>query len=231
MQIPDIVAQSDHWLVINKPSGMVVHRSRGANDRYTLVQVMRDHLGPDVFPVNRLDRQTSGLIVMARCRDSARELSTAFAERTVSKTYEAVVRGWPPIEEDEEFLIERELTGKAASTTIKLLHKVLLDLSLSTHPQTRLSRLQLHPKTGIFHQLRRHLRGWGFPIVNDPKHGDRTLNRAFHQEFKVKRMLLHSRSITFPFGGQLHTAEANWSGRAKGLLHHLGLMPEAGVKV
>ena len=73
MQTPEIVAQTDHWLVVNKPSGMVVHRSRGANDRYTLVKTMRDELGPDVFPVNRLDRQTSGIIVMARSRDAARK--------------------------------------------------------------------------------------------------------------------------------------------------------------
>ncbi len=88
---------TDHWIAVNKPSGMVVHKSRGANDRHTLVSVMRDHLGPDVFPVNRLDRQTSGIILMARDRDSARELSTAFAERAVFKTYEAVVRGCPSL--------------------------------------------------------------------------------------------------------------------------------------
>ena len=229
MQVPKIVAQSDHWLVVNKPSGMVVHRSRGANDYHTLVRVMREELGPDVFPVNRLDRQTSGAIVMARSRDAARELSTAFAERTVQKTYEAVVRGWPPLSEDEEHLIDRELGDKPASTRIRVLHKTLLDVSLSHHPQTRVARLRVFPKTGLHHQIRRHLRGWGYPIVNDQKHGDRTLNRGFHETFKVKRMLLHSKSITFSFQGQQYTAECDWSGRTRGLLHHLGLMPEAGV--
>jgi tRNA pseudouridine65 synthase len=189
---------------------------------------MRDLLGPDVFPVNRLDRATSGLVVMARCKDSARELSTAFAERTVFKTYEAVVRGWPPLGPDDEHLIERELSGKAASTTIRILHKALIDSQLGLHPQTRLARLELFPKTGLFHQLRRHLRGWGYPILNDHKHGDRPLNRTFKERYKVKRMLLHSRKITFPFGGEIFTAEADWSGRGRGLLHHLGLMPEAG---
>lgn len=227
MQTPDIVAQTDHWLVVNKPSGMVVHRSRGANDYYTLVKVMRDHLGPDVFPVNRLDRQTSGLIVMARCRDSARELSTAFAERQVHKVYEAVVRGWPPLEEGADFTIDRELGGKAASTRIELMNRVLIPEEMSQHPETRMARLRLFPKTGVFHQIRRHLRGWGYPVVNDQKHGDRTLNRAFHELYKVQRMLLHSRAIGFTFGGQEYTVEADWSGRVRGLLHHIGLMPEA----
>ena len=227
MQIPNIVLQSDHWLAVNKPSGMVIHRSRGANDKYTLVRVMRDHLGPEVFPVNRLDRQTSGVILMAKSRDAARELSQAFAERTVFKTYEAVVRGWPPLGPEDEHLIDRELKGKAASSRVRFLTKSLLDMELGKYPKTRLSRLRIFPKTGVFHQIRRHLRGWGYPVLNDRKHGDRDLNVAFHNQFKVKRMLLHSRSLTFPFGGESYTAEADWSGRTRGLLHHLGLMPES----
>lgn len=229
MQIPEIVAQSDHWVAINKPAGMVIHRSRGANDYHTLVRTMRDHLGDNVFPVNRLDRQTSGVILMARCKDSARELSMAFADRSVQKTYEAIVRGWP-LEEGEEHLIERELTGKAASTRFQLIEKTLLDEALGKFPQTRLSRLRVFPKTGTFHQIRRHLRGWGYPIINDRKHGDNTINPAFHEKYKLKRMLLHSRELSFPFGGETFTARAEWSGRTKGLLYHLGLMPEAGPK-
>ncbi|MCA9776570.1 MAG: pseudouridylate synthase, partial [Candidatus Eremiobacteraeota bacterium] len=114
-----------------------------------------------------------------------------------------------------------------ASTRVRLVCKNLLDVSLGKHPQTRIARLRLFPKTGLTHQIRRHLRGWGYPILNDQKHGDRTLNRAFHEVYKVKRMLLHSRSITFTFDGQEYTAEADWSGRTRGLLHHLGVMPEA----
>jgi len=227
MEVPDIILQSDRWLVVNKPSGMVIHRSRGANDHYTLVRVMRDHLGPNVFPVNRLDRQTSGCILMARDKDSARELSLAFAERNVRKTYEAVVRGWPPLEPGEEHLIDRELSGKPASSRITVLETSLLDMALGIHPQTRLARVRVHPKTGLHHQIRRHLRGWGYPIINDGKHGDRTLNRAFHAKFKIDRMLLHSRRLTFPFQGEEYTAEVDWSGRTRGLLHHLGLSPES----
>lgn len=227
MQTPEILAQSDHWLAIDKPSGMVVHRSKGANDWYTLVRVMREAVGPDVFPVNRLDRQTSGVILMARSKEAARELSGAFAQRKVSKVYEAVVRGWPKLAPDEEHLIDRVLGDKPASTRVEFVHQSLLDLPLGKHPQTRLTRLRLHPKTGVHHQLRRHLRGWGYPIINDQKRGDRALNRAFHERFKIKRMLLHSRKLTFPFGGETFVCETNWSGRTRGLLHYLGLMPES----
>lgn len=223
MQLPNIIAITDHWLAVDKPSGLVIHRSRGANDRHTLVSVMRDHLGPGVSPVNRLDRQTSGIVLMARSTEAARELSTAFAERTVSKTYEAVVRGWPPIDTESEFLIERPLSGKPAQTRIRLLKRTSLEVQLSRHPTTRLSRLRLFPRTGIHHQLRRHLRGWGYPIVNDRKHGDDKLNPAFHEKYGVKRMLLHSRVLTFPFQGESFTVETDWNGRSLGLLEYLGL--------
>lgn len=202
---------------------MVIHRSRGANDRHTLVSVMRDEYGASVSPVNRLDRQTSGVVLMARDTDSARELSEAFANRTVAKTYEAVVRGWPPLQPEEEFLIERPLSGKPAQTRVELLTKTALDVQLGRHPTTRLARLRLYPRSGIHHQIRRHLRGWGYPIINDRKHGDDKLNPAFHQQYGIKRMLLHSRKLTFPFRGDSITVEANWNGRTLGLLEFLGL--------
>ena len=202
---------------------MVVHRARGANDRYNLVAVMRELLGPEVYPVNRLDRQTSGVIIMALSKDGARELSAAFAERRVEKTYEAVVRGWPPLEIGEEFVIDRELTGRPASTIVEVLAKTELDVQLGRYPKCRLARVRLRPKTGITHQLRRHLKGWGYPIVNDRRHGDTKLNPKFFETYKVKRLLLHSRRLVFPFGGETFTAEAEWNGRALGLLQYLGL--------
>lgn len=223
MQAPNIVAQADGWVAVDKPSGMVVHRARGANDRHTLVSVMRELLGPDLFPVNRLDRQTSGVIVMARSKDAARELSTAFAERQVQKTYEAVVRGWPPLKPGQTLLIDRVLGDKSALTEVDVLTTTELDVSLGRYPTTRLARVRLRPATGITHQLRRHMKGWGYPIVNDKRHGDTQLNPRFHQTYGVKRLLLHSRRLVFPFGQETFTAEADWNGRALGLLAYLGL--------
>lgn len=223
MQAPPIVAQGEEWVAVDKPSGMVIHRSRGANDRYTLVAVMRELLGPEVFPVNRLDRQTSGIVVMALSKDAGRELSNAFAERKVQKTYEAVVRGWPPLALGQEFLIERELKGKPAQTMVELLATSELDVSLGRYPKTRLARVRLRPTTGVTHQLRRHLKGWGYPIINDKLHGDTQLNPRFYEAYGVKRLLLHSRRLVFPFAGETFTAEADWNGRSLGLLAHLGL--------
>lgn len=160
---------------------------------------------------------------MALDTDSARELSEAFANRVVSKTYEAIVRGWPPLEPGQEHLIERALSGKPAQTRVELLKKTTLEVKLGRHPTTRLARLKLYPRTGIHHQIRRHLRGWGYPIINDRKHGDDKLNPNFHQQYGIKRMLLQSRSLTFPFRGESITVEADWNGRSLGLLEFLGL--------
>ncbi len=223
MNTPNILASSDHWVVIDKPSGMVVHRARGANDRHNLVSLMRAELGPDVYPVNRLDRQTSGVIVMARSKDAARELSKAFAERTVNKVYEAVVRGWPPLEPGEFFEIDRALSDKPAFTRVEVLAKTELEVSLGRYPKTRLARVRLYPKTGVTHQLRRHLKGWGYPIINDRRHGDTQINPKFRETFGVKRLLLHSHSLEFPFGDERHQVKTDWNGRALGLLEFLGL--------
>ena len=226
MNTPKILASSDQWLVIDKPSGMVVHRARGANDRYSLVAVMRNELGPEVYPVNRLDRQTSGVIVMARTKDAARELSSAFAERTVEKVYEAVVRGWPPLEPGQSFEIDRELSERPAFTRDEVIAKTELDVSLGRYPKTRLARVRLFPKTGVTHQLRRHLKGWGYPIINDSRHGDTQLNPKFLETYGIKRLLLHSRQLTFPFRESQVTVEAPWNGRALGLFEFLGLRVE-----
>lgn len=223
MLAPKILAQSDHWVVVNKPSGMVVHRARGANDRYNLVAVMRELLGPEVYPVNRLDRQTSGAIVMALSKDAARELSAAFAERRVEKVYEAVVRGWPPLAEGQEHLIDRALKDKPALTRVEVIARTELHEQLGRYPTTRLARVRMHPKTGVTHQLRRHMKGWGYPIVGDRKHGDSQLNPAFFAKYGIKRLLLHSRRLTFPFGGETISAETEWNGRALGMLQYIGL--------
>lgn len=223
MNPPEILAQSDHFLVINKPSGMVVHRSQGAGDRYTLVSVMREALGPLIYPVNRLDRQTSGLIVMARSKDAARELSEAFAAHIVTKIYEAVVRGWPPVSREQPVTLNRRLSDRAASTTVELIAQTELDVALGRYPQTRLSRLRLFPHSGTHHQLRRHLKGWGYPIINDHQRGDSKLNAKFHEAFGIKRLLLHSYGLSFPFRDERVTVEVDWNGRTLGLLDHLGL--------
>lgn len=223
MKPPDILARSDDWVAINKPSGMVIHRARGSNDRHTLVAVMRDLLGPEVFPVNRLDRQTSGVIVMAFNKDAARELSNAFAQRLVEKEYEAVVRGWPPLQPGESLLVDRPLDDKPAETLVEVMTQTELDVQLGRYEKTRMARVRLRPKSGITHQLRRHLKGMGYPIINDRRHGDTQLNPKFLAEFGVKRLLLHSRRLRFPFGGETFEVEANWNGRGLGLLRFLGL--------
>jgi tRNA pseudouridine65 synthase len=215
LNTPRILAQSEHWVAVDKPSGMVVHRARGANDRYSLVAVMRQALGPEVYPVNRLDRQTSGVVVMARSKE--------FAERTVEKEYEAVVRGWPPLEPGQSHLIERPLGERPAQTRVWVLTRTELDVQLGRYQKTRLSRVKLCPRTGVTHQLRRHLKGWGYPIINDRRHGDTQLNPSFFQTYGVKRLLLHSRKLVFPFGEERLTVECDWNGRALGLLQFLGL--------
>lgn len=223
MEPLNVLAESDDWVAFNKPAGLVVHRSRGANDRHTLVSLARESHGPDLAPIHRLDRPTSGVILMAKSRDAARELSQAFAERQVRKVYEAVVRGWPLQPGDPPVTIDRPLSGKPAATRVRTLALSTFPEALGRYPTARFGLLELEPTTGLTHQLRRHLRGWGYPIINDRKHGDDKLNTDFLARFGVRRLLLHARRLEFPFGGRIHTVQVDWNGRITGLIDYLGL--------
>ena len=95
----DIVYQDDDLAVINKPSGLLVHRSRNASEaREFAMQMLRDQIGQHVYPVHRLDRPTSGLLIFALSSEIATKMSESFATSQVEKQYHAVVRGYLPEE-------------------------------------------------------------------------------------------------------------------------------------
>ena len=97
MPMLPILFQDDHVVAINKPAGLLVHRSRvDVHATEFAMQMLRDQIGQLVFPVHRIDRPTSGVLLFALNKDCARELSGQFANRTVSKSYLAIVRGKTP---------------------------------------------------------------------------------------------------------------------------------------
>ena len=90
-----LLYQDEHIVVVHKPSGLLVHRSNiDRHETVFLIQQLRDQIGQQVFPVHRLDKPTSGLMVLALHKTAARELSNSFTEKQVSKAYIAIVRGY-----------------------------------------------------------------------------------------------------------------------------------------
>lgn len=219
-----LLYQDEHIVAIDKPSGLVVHPSPEAPSRRTCLRLLRQRLDRLVYPVSRLDRGTSGVLVMGLSSEAASALAGAFRERLVDKTYLALVRGWI----DESGVIDSPVDDKPALTSYRRLCQMEVDLPSPPHPTSRYSLVEAHPKTGLYHQIRRHLRRQGHPIIGDAQHGSKPHNRIFQGRFKIKRLLLHAYRLVLPHPSTGETLEivAPLAGRMVGLLLTLGAPEE-----
>ena len=192
----------DQWLaVIDKPAGLMVHDSalaRGETD--FAADRLRAQFDASVFLVHRLDRATSGCLLLAFDRGTASVLGKTLMAGDVEKAYLAVCRGWP----DEAFTIDHALDGgpgkpmkKPAVTRFERLATCELDLPSAGFATSRYALLRAWPETGRFRQIRRHLKHASHHLVGDTSHGDGRHNRAFRM-LGIHRMLLHAQRLAFP---------------------------------
>lgn len=203
------ILYQDQWLVaINKPVGLLVHRSLiDKHETQFAVQLLRDQIGQKVYPVHRLDRPTSGVLLFALEVDTARALTEQFTQGLVQKTYLALVRGFCEPVGVIDYALKEELDAiadakadphKPAQTAItyyRNLESFELPLASAKHSSSRYSLLELQPKTGRKHQLRRHLKHIFHPILGDTTHGDGKQNRLFREQFACERLLLHAATL------------------------------------
>lgn len=232
-----LLYQDDHLVVIDKPSGLLVHRTvlDWHETRFAL-QLLRDQLGRRVYAVHRLDKGTSGVLVFALDPDTARALSAQFEAQQVDKRYLAVVRGWPQAEgvidhaltrryDDAEFVDQRaDHAPQDALTHYRTLATVELPIAVDRYPSSRYALVELDPRTGRRHQLRRHLKHIAHPIIGDATFGKGVHNRMFQQAFDSHRLLLHCAALAFthPVSGQRLSVTAAPSGELAAVLAALG---------
>lgn len=198
----EIVYLDEHIVVAVKPPNMLIHRSDYARQhtdpKQFMMQRLRWQLGQAVYPVHRLDRPTSGMVVMGLCKDTQRHLSLQFENREVDKTYHAIVRGWPiPQGDIDRDLFDEDRGVLPSQTAYKVVEAYELPVARPPHLRSRFSLVELYPHTGRKHQLRRHLKGIAHPIIGDTTHGDREHNRWFATRVKMRRMLLFASSLRF----------------------------------
>ncbi len=192
----EIVYEDDDLLAVNKPAGLLVHRSKIAIDENDfLLERLHKQLGVNVYLAHRLDRAPSGVLLLAKSREMAGELGRLFMARDVTKRYLAVVRGWPA----PEGLIDYPLPGvrdcgprKPAVTRWRTLATTTLPIELGKYPEQRYALVEASPETGRYRQIRKHFHHASHHVIGDTSHGRGDHNRLWRIHFGMHRMLLHA---------------------------------------
>lgn len=204
----EILYKDAHLVVINKPSGLLVHKSMiDRHEIYFAMKMLRDQIGQWVYPVHRLDKPTSGVLLFALDSESAKLMSEQFKAHSIVKEYVAVVRGYTP----QSGLIEHALKEKLdkisdkdakqdkeaqdAVTAFERVGTVELNAAVGRYSTTRYSLVKLRPKTGRKHQLRRHMKHISHHILGDTKYGRGEHNKFVRQRYNMQRLLLHCSAL------------------------------------
>ncbi|MCX2759489.1 23S rRNA pseudouridine(955/2504/2580) synthase RluC [Vibrio cyclitrophicus] len=194
-----IIYEDDHMLILNKPSGTAVHGGSGL--KFGAIEALRA-LRPDarfLELVHRIDRDTSGILLVAKKRSALRHLQAQFREKTVQKYYFALVMGeWknsckvvnaPLLKNEVNSIVRVNPNGKASETRFKVLEKF-----------QEATLIQASPITGRTHQIRVHAQYTGHPIAWDDRYGDRRFD-AYTGKVGLNRLFLHAANIKFTHPG------------------------------
>ncbi|CAM3532503.1 tRNA pseudouridine(65) synthase TruC [Shewanella violacea] len=206
----EILFEDDDIVAIHKPAGLLVHRSYLARrERFFAMQLTRDKVGCHVFPVHRLDRPTSGVLLFAKSCEMANALCVQFADKTIEKHYLAIVRGnmheaatldYPlKVELDDlgDKDVNQDKPAQDAVTSYQPLLNTEIPFTSGRYASSRYALVKLSPHTGRKHQLRRHMAHLRHPILGDTTHGDGKQNKFFREHFSVNRLWLIAKQLTF----------------------------------
>jgi tRNA pseudouridine65 synthase len=205
-----ILYEDQNYVAIHKPAGLLVHPSKiDSHERITVVQMLREHLKKQIFPVHRLDKPTSGVMIFALNSNAAEKLASQFRQNQVQKKYISLVRGHFKREQLLDYPLKEELDAiadknsssnrpaKQAQTFLQPVEQVEIPVMVDRYPTTRYSLVFAFPKTGRKHQIRRHLRHLNHPIIGDVAHGCGEHNKYFENRFQKRRLFLSCLQMTF----------------------------------
>jgi tRNA pseudouridine65 synthase len=206
----DIIYRDPHLVAINKPAGLLVHPS--LVDRYetrSAMTLLRDQIGQYVYPVHRLDKPTSGVLLFALSSEIARRLTIGFTNKQVEKRYLAVVRGYTalsgsidhPLKERHDKMTDRrarkDKPPQPAVTEYHRLATLELPVRIDRYPSSRYSLVEITPLSGRKHQIRRHFKHLSHPVIGDTSYGKSKHNRLFTERFGCTRLLLAATRLIF----------------------------------
>ena len=222
----EVLYRDQHLLAINKPHGLLVHRSSIARDAEEFaLQMVRDQLMQHVFPVHRLDRKTGGVLLFALEEEISPQLQKLFASGVIDKTYHAIVRGYTEDQGEIDYPLRKD-NGKLqdAFTAYRTLQRAEIAVPSGKHTSSRYSLVEIIPKTGRMHQIRKHMAHIFHPIIGDRPHGCNKQNRMFKERWQMETMLLHASRLSFmhPVSNQKICLRANIQQEYSRMLHMMG---------
>ena len=214
----EIIYQDNYCLLVTKPNNVLVHHahhSRNKIEEESLIQLIENQFGKRYYPIHRLDRKTSGIILLASKREYVASFQALFTNNEIQKIYYGVVRGFS----QEHLIIDSPVKGrdalvyKDAETQLKLLDKITLEIPVKPYKSSRYSLVELKPKTGRMHQLRIHMNKVSTPLINDAKYGDKNHDLMYAEQFGWRNLFLHAGSLEFiqPFTNQKLTLKSSFS--------------------
>lgn len=209
MYLP-IIYQDEYLIAIHKPAGLLVHKSPiDKHETQYAMQILRDQIGQWVYPLHRLDRPTSGVLLFGLSPKIAQLMGQQFENRDIGKTYQAIVRGYingegtidHPIKPTADFKSDKQRfalkQAQEAVTDYRRIGTLEIPYPVDHFPTSRYSLVELSPKTGRKHQLRKHLKHLSHPIIGDPKYGKSKHNNFFKEHYHCHRLLLAATQLTF----------------------------------
>lgn len=215
-----ILHQDEALVAIDKPAGFHVHPPENGDHRIprstNCLALLRDQLGKHLYPVHRLDRATSGVLVFALEPEAAASLARAFREQEVTKTYFAITRGWTADEGLVDHPLKSEHAGmppKDSRTSYLTVGKVELPWPVGDFRTARYSLVRVQPHTGRMHQIRRHFAHLSHPLIGDTVYGDGKHNRIFREKLGEKGLFLKAHTLEFrhPRTGARLRVQSRWN--------------------
>lgn len=215
-----VIQQSAKWIVVNKPVGISVH-----NETSDLRAVLKKQLRPgsfdDVYPVHRLDKETSGVLMVALEAETASELAEKFQKKETAKSYYAILRGSLPVTEKWQtwdFPISDKAEGRKNPQGL-LKDRVAAKTKYRVVQSNKyFSLVEVDLLTGRQHQIRKHAALAGNPIVGDPRYNDGKYNEKMAEIYNDERMYLHAFKLSIQVSGKVQTFDTPMPQSFKALL-------------
>ncbi|MBN21463.1 MAG: pseudouridylate synthase [Bdellovibrionaceae bacterium] len=194
----EILFEDEDYLAVHKPAGLLTHPSAFSGKETDHVMTRLASSYSQVTPVHRLDRATSGVLLLAKNLEARKQAALLFQDRKIKKKYVALTRGWIP----KSGVIEASVKSssgkkKEALTRFERKGRIELPFSSGKYPCSWFSWVEVFPETGKYHQIRQHFRHLRHPLIGDRKWGDGKVNLAFRTAFGFGNLFLFAQQLSF----------------------------------